>query len=565
VVTKRAFSFTCACAILVFCITFMFGCSRTSTEVEVKTREQSSTLRDRKVSVSVLVPAAATDKSMAKLRLRLLTENKSLPGDTGVAISITASRSVTLRTSPSFRIAGNIQTNGARSFFMRFRDPETHSASRGFPAFLRLRVATLSARASDTITLRGLNVPMTLTEGVEYRFTLVGSPFPMSDPLPPGNPPAQILYVANSSTGTITSYPLPLPTGSVNMSPTNTIAGISLVLSHGMAVYDTNAGIVPSNQIFVNTTGCNLDLTTCAGSATISVYSKGKSAAPITQYQITSGPENLGAGPPWPTTALAVVSYNGLTQNTQLPMQQYVGANVIDPTVPPAPPSPPSKLTGYMALLGQFAYGSTSPMFLSDGVIVQDVTQTSLLGSSDMYVYTLVGTGLPLDQPSATLLGNVPASNLGVLSWSGSNNYGPILGSVIDYVTKFQNPTSIFASASSYSALSLPLFVTDSGSSTGGTDEVFVFQRQLDSSNSAPWCAISGPDTGLSQPQAAVTDANGNLYVANAGNNSITVYQTHYQNPQSSQGGCDDMVPTTTLYGDTTQLSLPISLAIGSP
>jgi hypothetical protein len=570
--TKRVLLLTCVYVTLVLC-PYIFARSRTSSEVKVKAREQTSTLRNEKLSFAVTLPAEATGKSKAKLRLRLLVETKNLPADTGLALSITTSRTVTFRTSPSFRIEGNIQTNGARSFFMRFSDPETHSSIRGFPAYLRQRVTTLPARASDTMTLRGLGVPMTLAEGVEYKFALVGSRLPISDPLPrtnpPGPSPTQLLYVANSQTGTITSYPLPLPAGTVNLSPTNIIAGIGLLLSHGMVVYDTNEEFVPSNQIFVNTTSCNLSFT-CGVGPTISIYGKGQSAAPVFQYTVTGGPENTGVGPFWPFTALAVVSYNGLTQMTTpgntLEISQFVGANVIDPTVNAGNPNVSE--TGYLTQLGGWAktytQGNTTPMFLPPGLIIQDVTQASFSrGDSDFYA--LVGAFLPLNQASSTSLGNSPASNLGILYWPGSIDYGPIPNSAVDLVKQFQNPTSIFASASSYSALNLPLFVTDSGSFNGGTDEVFIFARPLDSGNSAPWCAMSGPDTGLSLPQAVVTDANGNLYIANAGNNSITVYQTSYQNSQSSQGGCNDMVPMTTLYGDNTQLSIPISLAIGGP
>jgi DNA-binding beta-propeller fold protein YncE len=71
---------------------------------------------------------------------------------------------------------------------------------------------------------------------------------------------------------------------------------------------------------------------------------------------------------------------------------------------------------------------------------------------------------------------------------------------------------------------------------------------------------IVGGDTGLSNPQAAAMDASGNLYVANVGNNSISVYAN-----LGSNAVCGDLVPVTTLYGMNTGLAYPISLAIGGP
>jgi hypothetical protein len=581
---------------LLLCISVphVLASSRSSTRVTAKATDQSTTLRAGKVLVTVVVPAAAA-KSKARLRLRLLSDTTTRVPDTssrprsggasptkvsfeitGLAVSIIASKSITLRKLPSFQIAGTFDTKNARSFFMRLFDPEFHSTARGYPSFPRSRVATLPAPAGASVILGGLTVPMRLTEGLEYTFTLVASqlPIPRNEPLGtmcgPSNP-TQVLYVANGSNNTITSYSLPLQAGNVNCAPNSTITANS-VFTHGMDVFDTGTlSYWPNNTIFTSNAGINSSGSNTGGLG-ISEFNKGQATAtPLNQYQYTSGPYPTPAGMVSNCGTLSCgmltpVVYSGLAKEVSAGgpgppgPSQYFGVNVINPNNPGS--SPPS-FSGYIGELGAGGVGwnlsSISGSFLPSGSIVQDITQPPWpIIDSDSNYYVLVGT---YDEAQSTLFSLI-ASNPAILVWSGLSDFGPIIDYSTINVTQLQNPTSIFASPTGiWDGNQLdPLFVTDAGA-----ESVFIFSRPLSGEPAAPstvtpYCTISGRDTGLSQPQASVTDASGNLYVANAGSNSITVYEP--TGPLSCAG---DVSPYTTLYGADTGLNHPMTLAIGGP
>ena len=97
----------------------------------------------------------------------------------------------------------------------------------------------------------------------------------------------------------------------------------------------------------------------------------------------------------------------------------------------------------------------------------------------------------------------------------------------------------------SWGGIPSPLFVTDGGNAlTEFSGSLYIFARPL-ASNQAPMCVISASaNNGLSTPQAIAMDAAGDLYIANAGNNSITVYQ-----PPAPGTPCASLTPVTTIYG----------------
>ncbi len=64
---------------------------------------------------------------------------------------------------------------------------------------------------------------------------------------------------------------------------------------------------------------------------------------------------------------------------------------------------------------------------------------------------------------------------------------------------------------------------------------------------------LEGKHTGLSGPQGIVVDSKGELYVANAENDSVTVYATH---------ASGDVRPLRTIAGDKTGLNRPQAIAV---
>ena len=71
------------------------------------------------------------------------------------------------------------------------------------------------------------------------------------------------------------------------------------------------------------------------------------------------------------------------------------------------------------------------------------------------------------------------------------------------------------------------------------------------SGNTAPIATISGPDTALNAPAAATVTAAGDIWVANAGNNSLTEY---------GPGANGDAAPIATVSGPATILNMPVAL-----
>jgi DNA-binding beta-propeller fold protein YncE len=68
-----------------------------------------------------------------------------------------------------------------------------------------------------------------------------------------------------------------------------------------------------------------------------------------------------------------------------------------------------------------------------------------------------------------------------------------------------------------------------------------------------PRRTIAGDRTGLDRPVAAAVDARGALYVANAGNNSVTAY---------APGAAGNVAPERKLRGPPTGLTAPAGLTL---
>ncbi|MBV8171151.1 MAG: NHL repeat-containing protein [Candidatus Eremiobacteraeota bacterium] len=99
------------------------------------------------------------------------------------------------------------------------------------------------------------------------------------------------------------------------------------------------------------------------------------------------------------------------------------------------------------------------------------------------------------------------------------------------------------------------VYVGNSGSTIGNSVRIFAPGA---SGNATPVASIFGPSTALAHPVSVAHDAAGNIYVANVGNNSLTIYRS--SDVFSSPTG--DVAPFATLAGALTGLSGPSGIAL---
>ncbi len=293
-----------ACVLLLLSSFRSSSAENASIVTSVQPWEQSFTLTAGKLSVRVLIPPVARS-SEALLHLELLATPPGSIEDTGVRISIVANQAVTLTASPSFRVEGIEQGADTRSFFMRLTTRGNNIAEKTFVDLLPFRIVTDAAPSESVVTLTGLRGPLPLVSQIQYDFSLVASPLPVSNSASPrsgsssGPNVTGTLYVANSLTGTIVSFSLPLPPGTgAPPNPANLIS-TPWVLSHGLVVYDSapvNSSGVPSNETFVNATNCTTSLT-CSNTVFPAVLAYPKGGGTATQYQIAYGPIITGIVP----------------------------------------------------------------------------------------------------------------------------------------------------------------------------------------------------------------------------------------------------------------------------
>ena len=118
-----------------------------------------------------------------------------------------------------------------------------------------------------------------------------------------------------------------------------------------------------------------------------------------------------------------------------------------------------------------------------------------------------------------------------------------------------QTPTATIAGSNT--GLAAPVgIVRDAGGNlyvaNGGSNSITVYAAGANG-NVAPTVTIAGSATGLSDPAGIALDGANNLYVANSGGNSITVY---------AAGATGNVAPTVTIGGSTTGLNSPVALAL---
>ncbi len=103
------------------------------------------------------------------------------------------------------------------------------------------------------------------------------------------------------------------------------------------------------------------------------------------------------------------------------------------------------------------------------------------------------------------------------------------------------------------------IYVANAGSSSGGSDSVFVFPPGSNG-DAVPSATITGSATGLAFPAAITLDSAGNIYVANqgsviGGSDSITIYAV---------GSSGNVAPINSITGPDTILHNPAAITLDS-
>ena len=86
---------------------------------------------------------------------------------------------------------------------------------------------------------------------------------------------------------------------------------------------------------------------------------------------------------------------------------------------------------------------------------------------------------------------------------------------------------------------------------TTSTSSSITVYAPASNGNALPLRTITGVDAAIDQPNGIGVDAQGNIYLANAGNNSVTIYQPGV------------VAPTITITGSDTGLAFPAPVAVG--
>ncbi|HUO06543.1 MAG TPA: hypothetical protein VMU16_15215 [Candidatus Binataceae bacterium] len=247
-------------------------------------------------------------------------------------------------------------------------------------------------------------------------------------------------------------------------------------------------------------------------------------------------------------------------------------------------------LTGSITAYTQTASGNQTPNLTITGIIPGDSNSGLSLpagvaldstnriyvanqGNSTITVYpagasgaitplaTISGSNTQLDQPTDLALDsrgnpyvvNPPNNSITIyppVSSSGATNEFP-LDIISGSSTGLDAPAAIaFDSLDNFYIVNC---ASDCGG--GGLPSIEVFPA-LSNGNVPPMSTISGPSTGLSDPQAIYVDSLGNIYVANIGNASVTVY---------AAGSNGNVSPISTIVGPGTGLAGPSGITFVAP
>jgi len=218
--------------------------------------------------------------------------------------------------------------------------------------------------------------------------------------------------------------------------------------------------------------------------------------------------------------------------------------------------------TGLNAPVG-IALDSSRNIYVADAsghsVLVYPPLGSSTGSLNEAPTATISGGNTGLSFPQSIALDSsrniyVAAGNGGeVFVYSaGSNGNASPIATINGTETDLLNPVGIALDSND------KIYVVDSG-----TKSVFVYPPLGGSTgllNEAPTATISGGNTGLIEPQGIALDSNHNIYVADGGNSSVTVYS-----PVGSSTGLLNEAPSASISAAmTTGLIYPEGIALDS-
>ena len=417
-------------------------------------------------------------------------------------------------------------------------------------------------------------------------------------PAPTATAAAESVYVANndcgpSASGCVTVYSLPLKSGTSNpadVSPIATIAGPDTLLDdiEGIAVdqrgYIYVASFTVPGRILIYYPGSNGDVSPIATIA-------GPDTGLFAPWGLTVDP--TGSGPALP--ALFVANSNGnsstiypLTANGNMP--------------PAAAVDGPS--TGLDSPTG-LAVDSNGGLYLANNIcglnFICGLEEVPPGGSVTVYpplsngnvppTANITGPATGISQPTGVAVDsskNIYVLNfaagfadngaVGVFTAGSNGNVAPIAtitGPDTELCTSDGPGVAVDSGANIYVANDVQYFCFDGGENLI-PDSITVYPAGSNG-DAVPSAIITGPDTGLDNPNGVAVDSAGTLYVTNFGTfieidsggeystaapggdppifDSVTVY------PPGSNG---DQVPSATIIGPNTGLLAPFGVAVDS-
>ena len=194
--------------------------------------------------------------------------------------------------------------------------------------------------------------------------------------------------------------------------------------------------------------------------------------------------------------------------------------------------------------------GSSGPVLAFDAADTGNVSPIVSIGGTNTGL-SGCQTGVVVDGSGNAYVGDIantsayPGGQVAVFASGQQGNVAPARR-IAGANAGFHSPTGLALDRSGR------LYVADSGLGYRFSGDVRVFAPGV-TGNVAPVAAIAGSKTGILTPEGVAVDSQGNLYVGNLGNSSITVY---------AAGANGNVAPIRTIAGSKTLLDAVTGIAV---